>query len=92
MYPDSLLQWLGYLAVVFGVLGVCLALAWWLIHRGPDDRGEVGLRVVLEVFSALFVCTGLLVAVYSDLPLVRALAGLGIIVLTSALTYSWMKP
>lgn len=34
MYPDGILQWLGYLAVVFGILAAVGALAWWIHTRG----------------------------------------------------------
>lgn len=46
------------------------------------------MRVVFEVFSAIFVCTGLLVAIYSGHQGVRAVGGIGLIVLVSALTAS----
>lgn len=92
MYPSSLLWWLGGITVLIGVLGLIGMLAWWVDHRHQRhaarrrDEGRSAVWLVFEVLSAVFVVTGLLVAIYSDSQLLRAIAGIALIVLVSAVT------
>jgi hypothetical protein len=50
-------------------------------HR---EEGRSALWLVFEVLSAIFVVTGLLVAIYSDSMVLRAVAGVAMIVLVAA--------
>lgn len=38
MYPDTLLQWLGYITLVFGVLMVVVLVALWIHEWGTRPR------------------------------------------------------
>lgn len=100
MYPDSVLWWIGGTAIVLILLGLLGMLAWWLDsmyqrhiqrrHGAPDDddTGRAALWFVFEVLSAVLVITSLLVAIYSDSPLLRAVAGIALIVIVAAATVS----
>lgn len=100
MYPDSLFWWIGGTAILLGILGLIGMLAWWVDSRyqrhiekrhgapGDDEEGRSALWLVLDVLSAIFVATGLLVAIYSDSALLRAVAGIAMIVLVAVATWS----
>jgi hypothetical protein len=105
MYPPSLLWWLGGAAILFGILGLIgllvLAVDRWAArhaerhgkkHGWWGDDGHTRLRLVFEVLSAVLVVTSLLVAIYSDSPLLRGVAGIAMIVLVAAATVTVMSP
>lgn len=103
MYPPNLFWWIGGTAVLLGLLGILGMFVWWLDeryqrhiekhHGAPknDDDGRSGLWYVFEVLSAVFVVTGLLVAIYSDSQAIRAIAGVALIVVVAAATYAVME-
>ena len=98
MYPESLLWWLGGTAVLIGIIGLIGILAWWVDNKyqrhnkkKDNDEGRSSLWFVFEVFSAILVVTSLLVAIYSDNALLRAIAGVSLVVLVSAATVSIMN-
>lgn len=100
MYPHSLLQWVFGSALVMVALGV---IGWVVIlldglyerhiqkrHGAPrdDEEGRTAVWLVFEALSAIFVVTGLLVAIYSDSAVLRAVAGIAMIVLVAAVTWA----
>jgi len=101
MHPQSLLWWIGGTAVLLAILGLLGMLAWWVDstyrHRSEkrklknSDEGRSSLWLVFEVFSAILVVTSLLVAIYSNNTVLRAVAGVSLIVLVSAATVSLMR-
>jgi uncharacterized iron-regulated membrane protein len=105
MYPESFLWWLGGTLVLFGIVGLIglLALAvdrWYQRHiekhhgapKRDDDEGRTRLWYVFEVLSAILVVTSLLMAIYSDSQLLRAVAGIALIVIVSAATAAVVSP
>lgn len=100
MYPVSFLQWVAGTAILIGIIGLIallvLAVDRWYQrhiekrHGAPprDEDGRTALWMVFEVLSAIFVVTGLLVAIYSDSVLLRAVAGIAMIVLVAAATWT----
>lgn len=91
MYPESLLWWIGGTAILLGLLGL-IGMGVWLLEqwlrKRKDEEGRSAVWYVFEVLSAVFVVTGLLVAIYSDSQVARAVAGIGMIVVVSAATAS----
>ena len=67
---------------------------WWTDDDGPgsDEEGRSRLWYVFEVLSAVLVVTSLLVAIYSDSQLLRAVAGVALVVVVSAATTALMSP
>ena len=105
MHPPSFLWWLGGTAVLIGILGLIgllvLAVDRWAArhaekhgkkHGWWHDDGRTRLWVVFEVLSAILVVTSLLVAIYSDSQLLRAVAGVALIVIVAAATTAVMAP
>ena len=105
MYPTSVLQWLAGLAVLVGLLGLIgllvLAVDRWAArhaerhgrkHGWWGDDGRSKLWIVFEVLSAILVITSLLVAIYSDSQILRAVAGIALIVVVAAATVTVMSP
>ena len=105
MHPPSLLAWLAGLAVLAGLLGLIgllvLAVDRWAArhaerhgrrHGWWGDDGRSRLWLVFEVLSAILVVTSLLVAIYSDSQLLRAVAGIALVVVVSAATTVLMGP
>lgn len=90
MYPDSFFQWIGYIGVVFGVL-IGLGLIIWVLFLDHHDDGNSSLRLLFETLSAIFVVISLLTAIYSDRVLLRGIAGVSLIALVSATTYSLLE-
>lgn len=101
MYSESLLWWVGGTVVLVGILGLIGMFAWWVDstykqrnkkkNSKDSDEGRSDLWLVFEVFSAILVVTSLLVAIYSDNAILRAVAGVSIVVLVSAATVSIMN-
>lgn len=62
MYPDSIFQWLGYMAVIFGVLGLVTVLAFgiesWFKNREKNDRGAIRPALAFFALTAMLVTIG----------------------------------
>jgi len=101
MYSESLLWWVGGTVVLVGILGLIGMFAWWVDstykqrnkkrNSKDNDEGRSSLWLVFEAFSAILVVTSMLVAIYSSSALLRAVAGVSLIVLVSAATVSIMN-
>lgn len=103
MYPESFLMWLIGMAVIFGLLGLIIMMVFFVDkkvakhqerkgkkHGWWHEDGWTRLRIVFEALSAILVITSLLVAIYSDSQLLRAIAGIALIVVVSTATYLWL--